>query len=175
MVVGTEALRGPPCVQHAGCEWNTVGQKPPRQPMVLCARDDALAIVPGVEVEEVESVGSRRVPFVLQSAQDNLLRCHISLLTHCLNDGLDLCSEYHVTRLPQAVWSEVLSKDRVGVLRQLKNWGFWRELPARGRSGARLIPNIPVGGGVRALFGAGRVGLLTHIGPSRRRCCVITA
>ena len=38
MVVGTEASRGPPCVQHAGCEWNTVVQKPPRDPVVLHAR-----------------------------------------------------------------------------------------------------------------------------------------
>ena len=98
-------------------------------------------------------MGSRRVLFVLQSAEDNLLRC---LLTHCLNHGLDLCSECHVTRLPLAVWSEVLSKDRVDVLRQLKNLGFWREPPARGRSGALLIPNIPVGSGVLPFFGAAR-------------------
>ena len=75
--------------------------------------------------------------------------------------------EYHVTRLPLAVWSEVLSKERVVVLRQLKNWGFWRELPARGRSGALLIPEF--------LPFSGRLGLLTHIGPSRRRCCVFIA
>ena len=135
-------------VEHRGTEAPAPTVGPARAP------GDAVANVLGVEVEEVESVGSRRVPSVLQSAQDNLLRCHMSLLTHCLNDGLDLCSKYQVTRLPQAVWSGVLSKDRVGVLRQLKN--CWRELPARGWSGTLLIPNIPVGGGGRASFGAGR-------------------
>ena len=100
-------------VEHRGTDAPVTSYGPAR------ARDDALANVPGVEDEEVESVRSRRVPFVLHCAQ--VLRCHISLLTHCLNDGLDLCSEYHLTGLPLAVWSEGLSKDRVGALGQ-KNW-----------------------------------------------------
>ena len=109
--------------------------------------------------QEVEFVGSRRVPFAVQSEQDKMLRYHVSLLSHCLNDGLDPCSEYQVSRLPLGV-SRVKAKDRLGAFEQLKTWGeggFWRVLPARGKSGALLSPNIPVAGGVRALFGAGEL------------------
>ena len=103
----------------------------------------------------MESVGSRRVTFVVQSEQDKILRYHVSLLTHCLNDGPDLCSGYQIRPLPLDVWPRVKAKARLGVLQQLKTWRFWRELPARGRSGALLFPVIPVAGGVRALSGAG--------------------
>ena len=58
---------------------------------------------PGLDIgaadQEVESVGSRRV-FVVPSEQDKMLRYHVSLLTHCLNDGLHLCSGYQVSRQP---------------------------------------------------------------------------
>ena len=94
----------------------------------------------GAADQEVESVGSRRVLFLRQRTG------------HCLNDGLDLCSGNQVSWPPLDVWPRV--KDRLGVLQQLKTWGFWRELPARGSSGALLIPIIPVAGGVRTLFGA---------------------
>ena len=36
----------------------------------------------GAADQEVESVGSRRVPFVVQSEQDKMVRYHDSLLTH---------------------------------------------------------------------------------------------
>ena len=46
---------------------------------------------PGLDVgaadPEVESLGARRIPFVVQSEQDNMLRYHVSLLSHCLNVG----------------------------------------------------------------------------------------
>ena len=55
---------------------------------------------PGLDIgaadQEVASVGSRRVPFVVQSEQDKMLLYHVSLPTHCLNDGLDLCSGYRL-------------------------------------------------------------------------------
>ena len=83
---------------------------------------------PGLDIgaadEEVESVGSRRVPLVVQSEQDKMLRYHVSLLTHCLNDGLDLGKGYQVSRLPLDVWPRVKAKDRLGVLQQFKTWGF---------------------------------------------------
>ena len=55
-----------------------------------------------------------------------------------------------------------MTKDRLGVFKQLRTMGFWRELPARGRSGVLLIPSIPVAGGIRPLFGAGE-----PLGPPR--------
>ena len=63
--------------------------------------------------QEVEPVGSRHVAFVVQSEQDNMLRNHVSLLTHSLNDGLNLCSEYQVSKRPLDVWPRVLAKDRL--------------------------------------------------------------
>ena len=42
--------------------------------------------------------------------------------------------------------------DRVGTLRQLKARGWWKEPPPRGRSGAPLIPRIPMERGVLDLF-----------------------
>ena len=103
---------------------------------------------PGLDVgaadPEVESLGARRIPFVFQSEQDNMLRYHVSLLSHCLNVGL-----------PLDVWPTVRAKDRLGVFKQLRTLGFWREFPARGRSGVLLIPSILVAGGIRPLFGAG--------------------
>ena len=105
-----------------------------------------------VAAHGVESVESRRIPHGLQSEQEVLLRCHVSLLSHCLHDGHDLCSEYFVSRLPLEVWPLVNKRDRVGVLRQLKARGLWKELPARGRSGVLLIPHISTGSGIRALF-----------------------
>ena len=55
--------------------------------------------------------------------------------------------------LPLDVWPRVKSRGRVGFLQQLTRWELWRELPAPSRSGVLLIPNIPAGRGVRALFG----------------------
>ena len=72
---------------------------------------------PGLDIgaadQELESVGSRRV-FVVQSEQDKMLRYHVSWLTHCLNDGLHLCSGYQVRRQPLDVWPCVKAKDRPG-------------------------------------------------------------
>ena len=124
-------------VEHRGTDAPVTSYGPAR------ARDGAQAIVLGVEDEEVESVGSRRVPFVLHSAQ--VLRCHISLLTHCLNDGLDLCSEHHLTRFP-LVWSEGLSKEpsrccateELGVLaRTISPWQVRRPSDPEHPSGRR--------------------------------------
>ena len=73
-----------------------------------------------VAAHGVESVGSRRVPHGLQSKQEILMRCHVSLQSRCLRNGLDLCSEYHVGRLPLDVWPHISDRDRVGAIRQLK-------------------------------------------------------
>ena len=82
---------------------------------------------PGLDIGE--SVGSRRVPFVVQSEQDKMLRYHVSLLTHCLSDGIDLCSG---TRL--AGYPRVKAKDWLGVLQQLKTWGVLEGTTGQGQA-----------------------------------------
>ena len=91
-----------------------------------------------------------------ESEQEVLMRCHVSLLSHCLPDGQDLRSEYYVRRVPLDVWPHVNKRDRVGVVRQLKARGWWKELQARGRSGALLIPHISTGSGNSCLVHNGR-------------------
>ena len=88
----------------------------------------------------MESVRSRRVPFVVQSEQDKILRYHVSLLTHCLKNGLDFGSEYQVGRLPLDVWPRVKAKDRLGVLQQLKTGGGRTGGVLGYRSGAGQAP-----------------------------------
>ena len=105
---------------------------------------------PGAGV--VETVAARQVPGWLLGDEEGLVRCHVSLVKHCLERGWDFCSEHHVSRLHQDVWPRVPARDRVGTLRQLKARGWWKELPPRGRSGAPLIPRIPVERGVLDLF-----------------------
>ena len=140
MAADTAALRGPPYAQPADWSKNFT---PHGLPVAWC-------MPPGFDIgaadQEVELVGSRRVPFVVQSEQDNMLRCHVSLLTHCLNDGLDLCSEHQVRRPPLDVWPRVKANDRLGVLQQLKTWG------SQGQVRRTTDPEHPGAGQVRALF-----------------------
>ena len=97
--------------------------RPTDPPVALRVRG---VMPPGLDIgaadQEVEVVGSRRVPFVVQSEQDKMLWYHGSLLTHGLDDGLDLCLEYQVSRVPLDVWPRVKAKDQPGVLQQLKTW-----------------------------------------------------
>ena len=160
------ALRGPPCAQPADWSKNCT---PHGLPVAWC-------MPPGLDIgaagQKVEFVGSRRVPFVVQTEQDRMLRYHVSSLTHCLNDGLDLCSEYQVGRLPLDVWPRVKATDRLGVLQQLKTWVL-EGTTGQGQVRRPSDPEHPVAGGVRALFGASE-----PLGPPRvfqRRWCQIAA
>ena len=89
---------------------------------------DTSAFGAGAVDLEVESLGSRPLPF--SGEEDKMLRHHVALLKNCLNEGVDICSEYQVSRLPLDVWPRVKAKDRVSILQHLKTMGFWRELPS---------------------------------------------
>ena len=106
---------------------------------------DASGFGAGAADLEVESLGARRLPFSVQSEEDKMLRLHVALLKHCLNEGVDLCSEYQVSRLPLDVWPRVKAKDRVSILQHLKTMGFWREVPARGSIWRPFYPAHPCG------------------------------
>ena len=125
----------------------------------LLAKDVALhpaganhGVAPRPGAGMVETVAARQIPGWLLGDEERLVRCHVSLVKHCLERGWDFCSEYHVSRLHQDVWQRVPATDRVGTLRQLKARGWWKELPPRGRSAAPLIPRIPMERGVLDLF-----------------------
>ena len=62
----------------------------------------------------VETVAARQVPGWLLGDEEGLVRCHVSLVQHCLERGWDFCSEYHVSRLHQDVCPRVPARDRVG-------------------------------------------------------------
>ena len=109
-------------------------------------------IAPRPSAGVVETVAARQVPGWLLGDEEGLVPCHVSLVKHCLERIWGLCSEYHVSTLNQDVWPRVPARDRVGTLRQLKARGWWKELPPRGRSGAPLIPRIPMERGVLDLF-----------------------
>ena len=100
----------------------------------------------------VVTVAARQVPGWLLGDEEGLVRCHVSLVKHCLGEAGTSGSEYHVSRLHQDVWPRVPARDRVGTLRQLKARGWWKELPPRGRAGAPLIPHISMERGVLDLF-----------------------
>ena len=93
---------------------------------------------PGAGV--AETVAARRVPGWLLGDEEGLVRCHVSLVKHCLERGWGFCSESHVSRLHQDVCPRVPARDRVATLRQLKARGWWKELPPRGRSGGAADP-----------------------------------
>ena len=67
---------------------------------------------PGAGV--VETVAASQVPGWLLGDEEGLVRCHVSLVKHCLERGWDFCSEHHVSRLHQDVWPRVPATDRVG-------------------------------------------------------------
>ena len=89
----------------------------------------------------VETVAATQLPGRLLGDEKGLVRCHVSLVKHCLERGWDFCSEHHVSRLHQDVWPRVPARDRVGL--KLKARGWWMELQPRGRSAAPLIPRLP--------------------------------
>ena len=83
----------------------------------------------GAADQDVESVGSRRVPFVVQSEQDKMLR--VSFLTHCLNDATGCLASCEGQGPARCVTTVELVGGSGGNCR-----------PGEGQ-----IPNIPVAGG----------------------------
>ena len=73
---------------------------------------DGVAPRPGAGV--VETVAARQVPGWLLGDEQELVRCHVSLVKNCLERGWDFCSEHRVSRLHQDVWPRVPARDRVG-------------------------------------------------------------
>ena len=63
--------------------------------------DHGVAPPPGAGV--VDTVAARQVPGWLLGEEEGLVRCHVSLVKHCLERGWGFCSEYHVSRLHQDV------------------------------------------------------------------------
>ena len=82
---------------------------------------------PGAGV--VDTVAARQVPGWLLGDEEGLVQYHVSLAKHCLERGWDFCSEHHVSRLHQDVWSRVPTVWGP----QLKARGWWKESPPRGR------------------------------------------
>ena len=131
--MGTAASPGKPCALLAGSLQSDVD-------LHLTGAGHGVVFRPSAGV--VETVVARQVPGCPQGKEERLVRCHVSLVKHCLARNWDFCSEYLVSRLHQDVWT----------LRQWKARGWWKELLPRGRSRAPLIPRTPVQRGVLELF-----------------------
>ena len=127
-VVETAGSRGRPCARLAGSP----------QRMWPSTRT---VLVTGSLLGSAQGGGDRGGEAGTWLAAGRRRACSVPCVSrkHCLGRGWDFCSEYHVSRLHHDVWPRVAARDLVGMLRQLKARGWWKELPPRGRSGAPFV------------------------------------